>query len=146
MTKKDLAPTSRYEARFRMRIRAGDTIAIGPGKIDLLEAIGTYGSLSAAARSMGMSYRRAWLLLDEINRALEQPATDATTGGQAGGGSKLTAVGERIVMLYREIEREAERASRRQMTALIDLLKVPAPIDSPTAVVDTPTPPVDGST
>lgn len=128
MTDNSTAPGSAYDVRFRMRIRAGDTIAIGPGKIDLLEAVGTHGSLAAAARSMGMSYRRAWLLLDEINRALAMPATDATTGGQAGGGSRLTAVGERIVALYREIEQEAERAAGGQIAALIDLLKVPVQI------------------
>ncbi len=130
MTNHTTARRLPYDVRFRMRIRTGETIAIGPGKIDLLEAIGVHGSLAAAARSMGMSYRRAWLLLDEINRTLASPATDATTGGQAGGGSKLTAVGEQVVTLYREIEREAERAASVQIAALTGLLKAPAELPS----------------
>src|SRR5260370_32163857 len=79
------------EVRFRMRIRQADAVAIGPGKIDLLEAVHQHGSISAAARSLGMSYRRAWLLIDELNRTLKAPATSSETGGSAGGALFLSA-------------------------------------------------------
>lgn len=111
------------DARFRLRIRKGDLLAIGPGKVALLEAIAQHGSISAAARSLGMSYRRAWLLVDELNRALAEPATQSGPGGPSGGGSTLTPVGERIVALYREIEARAHEACADQIRALTDLMK-----------------------
>src|SRR3984885_9217582 len=88
------------EVRFRMRIRQADAVAIGPGKIDLLEAVHEHGSISAAARSLGMSYRRAWLLIDELNRSLKSPATVSEQGGQSGGGCHATPVGATILGLY----------------------------------------------
>jgi molybdate transport system regulatory protein len=111
------------EVRFRMRIRQADAVAIGPGKIDLLEAVHEHGSISAAARSLGMSYRRAWLLIDELNRTLKAPATSSETGGSAGGGCVLTPVGEKIVRLYREIEAEAAKTCAPQISALTRLMK-----------------------
>ncbi|MGB7481266.1 MAG: ModE family transcriptional regulator, partial [Burkholderiaceae bacterium] len=69
------------QARFRLRIQRGADIAIGPGKVDLLEAIEATGSIAAAARARGMSYRRAWLLVDEMNRSLRQPVIEAKSGG-----------------------------------------------------------------
>ena len=86
---------------------------IGPGKIALLEAIQSTGSISAAARSIGMSYRRAWLLVEEINQTLREPAVTAETGGVRGGGAVVTPVGERVVGLYRAIE-FAGAGGRRQ--------------------------------
>jgi molybdate transport system regulatory protein len=77
-----------------MRIRTGDTVVIGPGKIALLEAVPIHGSISAAARSLGMSYQCAWRLLDELNQSLKSPATVSEQGGQRGGGCTLTAVSE----------------------------------------------------
>ena len=68
-------PPTTADVRFRLRIRQDDSIAIGPGKVALLEAIQLHGSISAAARSLGMSYRRAWVLIDELNQALASPAT-----------------------------------------------------------------------
>ena len=88
---------------------------IGPGKIALLEAIQSTGSISAAARSIGMSYRRAWLLVDEINQALREPAVTAETGGVRGGGAAVTAVGERVVGLYRAIEFTNTRRRRQRV-------------------------------
>ena len=87
-----------------MRVVVGDTIAIGPGKVDLLEAIQAERSITAAAKSLGMSYRRAWLLVDELNRALKAPAVETAAGGSGGGGAALTPAGERVLALYREIE------------------------------------------
>jgi molybdate transport system regulatory protein len=96
---------------------------IGPGKIALLEAIQSTGSISAAARSIGMSYRRAWLLVDEINQALREPAVTAETGGVHGGGAAVTAVGERVVVLYRAIESQARAAAGNEFRAIGRLVR-----------------------
>jgi molybdate transport system regulatory protein len=109
-------------AKFRLRITVGPEIAIGPGKIALLEAIGRTGSITAAAKSLDMSYRRAWMLLDQLNGSLRRPAVDSAKGGPNGGGSALTAVGEQIILLYRRIEATAESAARTDMKALLLLL------------------------
>ena len=101
----------------------GDTVALGPGKVALLEAVHEHGSISAAARSLGMSYRRAWLLIDELNRSLKSPATISEQGGQSGGGCALTPVGENIVRLYREVEAQAEAACVTQIAALTRLIR-----------------------
>ena len=87
--------------------------ALGPGKIALLEHIEATGSLSQAARELGMSYRRAWLLLDDVNRMFTDPATTASVGGSGGGGARLTDLGREIVKAYREIEDAAEKAAER---------------------------------
>jgi molybdate transport system regulatory protein len=114
---------TRPEVRFRMRIRNGDAVALGPGKVDLLEAVREYGSISAAARSLGMSYRRAWLLIDELNRSLNSPATHSEQGGQSGGGCTLTPVGETVIRLYRDVEEEARRSCAKQIAELIKLIR-----------------------
>lgn len=108
--------------RFRLRITAGDVIAIGPGKIVLLEAIGETGSITAAAKRLDMSYRRAWLLLDELNRSLARPAVDSAKGGLQGGGSEVTAVGRQLVEIYRRIEATASAACREDIRRLVSLL------------------------
>ncbi len=105
-----------------MRVTAGDVIAIGPGKVALLEAIDSTGSITAAAKALGMSYRRAWLLLDELNRALREPAVGSSKGGVQGGGSVLTAVGRDVVETYRRIEATAERACAADIQRLIRLM------------------------
>ncbi len=109
--------------RFRMRIHHDSSIAIGPGKIALLEAVRLQGSISGAARHLDMSYRRAWMLIDELNRSLASPATHAEMGGQRGGGCVLTPVGEKIVALYRGIEETAYAACASQIETLDRLLK-----------------------
>ena len=109
-------------ARFRLRIMAGEVIAIGPGKVELLEAISATGSITAAARQLGMSYRRAWMLLDELNRALREPAIDSAKGGTHGGGSELTPTGRMLLRLYRRVEETAARANRADLAQLIDLV------------------------
>jgi molybdate transport system regulatory protein len=104
--------------QFRIRISRGDDIAVGPGKIDLLEAIRTAGSISAAARSLGMSYRRAWLLVDTMNRCFKAPLVDAEAGGKRGGGARLTALGSEVIERYRRVERNAARAAAADLRAL----------------------------
>ena len=115
-------PSSAPVARFRLRVTAGDVIAVGPGKVDLLEAIDRTGSLTAAAAALGMSYRRAWLLLDETNRALREPAVVSAKGGASGGGSTLTATGRDVVALYRGIEARAAQTCAADLERLLALL------------------------
>jgi molybdate transport system regulatory protein len=91
---------------------------IGPGKIRLLENIGNCGSISAAGRAMKMSYKRAWDLVDEINRICRRPAVERHAGGKNGGGATLTPFGVSLVERYRKIERFAESAARRELQAL----------------------------
>ncbi len=91
---------------------------IGPGKIELLEAIHACGSISAAGRAMDMSYKRAWDLVDEINHICGRPAVERQTGGKNGGGAVLTPFGLSLVTRYRKIERSAETAARKELLAL----------------------------
>jgi molybdate transport system regulatory protein len=109
--------------RLSIRIDLASGDRIGPGKIALLEAIRSTGSISAAARSLGMSYRRAWLLVEEINNALREPAVTAETGGRSGGGAALTAVGERVIDLYRSIESHARSAAGGDFRAIGKLVR-----------------------
>ena len=117
------APKSRARpiARFRLRVVAGDAILVGPGKIALLEAIRDTRSITAAAKALGMSYRRAWMLVDEVNRALRGAAVASAIGGERGGGSELTPLGAELVALYRRIEATAERACARDLARLLAL-------------------------
>jgi molybdate transport system regulatory protein len=91
---------------------------IGPGKIQLLENIHTCGSISAAGRAMDMSYKRAWDLVDEINRICRHAAVERQTGGKNGGGAILTPFGMSLVARYRKIERDAAGAARKELQAL----------------------------
>ena len=100
-------------ARLTLRVDFGTDRAIGPGKVQLLEAIRDTGSISQAGRSLGMSYRRAWLLVDDMNRCFREPVVTAQPGGSQGGGAALTAFGEKVVRKYRTIESEATAAAPR---------------------------------
>ncbi|WP_395703918.1 winged helix-turn-helix domain-containing protein [Aquabacterium sp.] len=113
---------SQPQLRFRMRITVGDVIAVGPGKIALLEAIAETGSITNAAKRLDMSYRRAWLLLDELNRSLRAPAVDSAKGGPHGGGSALTDAGLQLIALYRRIEQQAAQACQADIQRLMGLL------------------------
>ena len=108
--------------QFRLRIVKGEDIAVGPGKIDLLEAIAATGSLTSAAKKLGMSYRRAWLLVDTINRCFDAPVTESAAGGAHGGGTALTALGTELVERYRRIERTALESSTADLRRLRSLL------------------------
>jgi molybdate transport system regulatory protein len=108
------------EVRFHIREGDHETgLAIGPGKIALLEAIEQTGSITASAKKLGMSYRRAWLLVDETNRCLARPAVHTASGGQRGGGTSLTAAGVELVRCYRALEHQTGLAVRRKLKSLL---------------------------
>ena len=109
--------------RLSIRIDLTNGDRIGPGKIALLEAIKSAGSISAAARQLGMSYRRAWLLVEEINESLQEPAVTAATGGRQGGGAALTPSGERVIELYRSIEDVARSSAKEEFRAVGKLVR-----------------------
>ena len=110
-------------ARFRIRVTSGEAIAVGPGKIALLEAIQATHSITQAAKSLDMSYRRAWMLIDQLNGSLRKPAVASANGGKDGGGSELTAVGVALVAVYRRIEERAATACADDIAALVKLVK-----------------------
>ena len=105
--------------QFRLRIRKGPRVAIGPGKIALLEAIGATGSITGAAKRLEMSYRRAWLLIDEMNTCMREPVVATVTGGVRGGGSELTAAGRDIVERYCAIQSRARAAVADDLEQLL---------------------------
>ena len=108
--------------QFRLRIVAAGEIAVGPGKVDLLEAVAATGSITAAAKQLGMSYRRAWLLVDTMNRCFKEPLTTAEAGGKRGGGTSLTPLGGEVVKRYRRIEARSAKAGATDIRALQALL------------------------
>src|SRR5436309_9706049 len=113
----------------RIRILLGSSIAIGPGKATLLEAIGETGSIAAAGRRMGMSYRRAWLLAKTMNACFREPLIEAAKGGIGGGGAHLTAMGQEVLALYRTMENHAASAVISDMERLRTLMVDQPPED-----------------
>ena len=106
-------------AKLTVRVELTGDAAVGPGKAKLLEMIEEHGSISAAGRAMGMSYRRAWLLVDELNRIFSKPLVAAQHGGVQGGGASLTPLGREVAERYRAIERRAAAAAAEDMRALL---------------------------
>src|SRR5882757_6697808 len=104
--------------RVRVSIVFESGARIGPGKAKLLESIRDTGSISAAARDMGMSYKRAWLLLDSMNQAFIEPVVVAASGGAGGGGASLTAFGAEVLERYRCIHDRAAATAADDMAAL----------------------------
>src|SRR5215468_1686818 len=109
--------------KLMLRVDFGPNRALGPGKIRLLEAIDRTGSISQAGRALGMSYRRAWLLIDDLNRCFREPVVAAQPGGARGGGAELTAFGRKLVRDYRAIEIEATAAARTRLRAIAASLR-----------------------
>ena len=106
------------QAALTIRIDFGAFGYLGPGKIALMERISKHGSISAAGREMAMSYRRAWLLVDEINRIFCEPLVETQMGGSGGGGARLTKLGRDVVGRYRAIEGAAATAVAADLRAL----------------------------
>lgn len=104
--------------RLKLRLLFEGDHSLGPGKAALLEAVEAHGSISAAARSMGMAYRHAWDLIDDLNRCFGAPVVDTATGGRAGGGARLTPLGREVVRRFRAMERRAQRAVAAELAAL----------------------------
>ncbi len=100
---------TRYRG-LTLRVLGKGAPAIGPGKAELIERIGETGSISAAARAMGMSYRRAWQLVEALNRDFRQPVVTTAVGGTRGGGAQVTAFGRRVVAAFRAMEGKASSA------------------------------------
>ncbi|MDR3418709.1 MAG: LysR family transcriptional regulator [Nevskia sp.] len=113
-------------AQARLRIMRGDDIAMGPGKADLLQAIADSGSISAAARALGMSYRRAWQLVETMNACFDPPLVRPSKGGRGGGGAELTPQGQAVLAAYRKLQGEVQAVLESALPALaVGIREVP---------------------
>ncbi len=110
-----------YSATIRLRLMRGEAIAFGPGKASLLQAIERTGSISGAAREMKMSYRRAWLLVEEMNACFAQPLVVTSTGGSKGGGATITELAQEVLRCYQRMQEKAEAAIEKDMRYLHSL-------------------------
>jgi len=110
-------------AGLRLRLVLAPDIAIGPGKADLLDGIRETGSIAAAGRRLGMSYKRAWLLVETMNRCFRSPLVEATKGGSKGGGAMLTPLGTEVLGRFRKLEAAAFSAGSVEIDALTALLR-----------------------
>jgi molybdate transport system regulatory protein len=119
-------PNAALEASTRFRVQVKHAVAIGPGKADVLQGIAETGSIAEAGRRMGMSYQRAWSLVQAMNRDFVAPLVDKQRGGSAGGGARLTPTGEQVLALYRAIEADAARAVARRLPQLVRLVRADA--------------------
>lgn len=109
--------------RLSLRAVLGANVALGPGKAELLDGVRETGSIAAAARRMKMSYKRAWLLIDELNRMFDMPLIDAVRGGREGGGARLTDRGEEVLRRYRRMEAACADAVVEDLNALHSALR-----------------------
>ncbi len=112
------------DVRLTVRIDFGADRALGPGKIRLLETIGKTGSISKAGRALDMSYRRAWLLVDDLNRCFREPVVTTQPGGVQGGGAALTPFGRELIAKYRSVELRAAKAAETQLRGLESSLRM----------------------
>jgi molybdate transport system regulatory protein len=108
--------------KLKAQLFCGSEIAMGPGKAALLDAIAATGSISAAGRALGMSYRRAWLLVDVMNRCWEEPLVETAAGGSHGGGARVTPLGMEILAAYRKLEGAIETAGANALKPLSEKL------------------------
>ena len=103
---------------IRIRIDFSDNVNLGPGKIALLEAIKATGSISDAARSLSMSYRRAWMLINSLKQGFSEAVTISSTGGKGGGGARVTPFGASLIKQFRLLEREIARLGVQRMAEI----------------------------
>lgn len=108
---------------FQVRILFSEPLSLGPGKIRLLEAIRDAGSISGAARLLHISYRRAWLMADTLNKVFPSALIDTAAGGVRGGGARLTELGEEILRRYRHMETKAIKAVSNEAEAILALAR-----------------------
>ena len=113
--------------RLRIRIKLANGAILGPSRIALLEAVAATGSISAAARSVDISYRAAWQWVKSINNMLCSPAVVTEMGGSEGGGAKLTATGMQVVAIYHAIQSRVQTASAHELRALNAMTRWPEP-------------------
>lgn len=123
-------PPSLPRLKLSLRLLHGEEIALGPGKADLLEAIARDGSISAAGKSMGMSYRRAWMLVDVMNRCFKSPLVETAKGGSHGGGARLTPLGEEVLAHYRAMDTAARQVAKAYLGLFENLLEQTPPVSS----------------
>ena len=122
--------TTGARLKIQARLMLDEEIAFGPGKADLLDAIQATGSISAAGKQLGMSYRRAWMLVDSMNRCFQQPLVQTATGGTQGGGTQLTETGVDVLQRYRVLQNEINQLSTKHFSDLKSVLrKKPLPSD-----------------
>ncbi len=114
--------TASFNLKTRIRVLLNEEIALGPGKADLLEAIEKTGSISSAAKSLGLSYRRAWDMVNTMNRSFKEPLVLGAIGGKKGGGSTLTPMGKDLVLVYRKMEKKALAAVKKERALVESLL------------------------
>ncbi|MFD2578158.1 winged helix-turn-helix domain-containing protein [Novosphingobium colocasiae] len=114
-----MSETAARRCKIRVQIYCGDEIAMGPGKADLLEAIAREGSISAAGRAMGMSYRRTWMLVDVMNRCWDVPLVETAMGGKQGGGARLSARGQEVLAHYRALQADLRCAAEGEPSAAL---------------------------
>ena len=107
--------TRTVELELKPRVMLGEVRAMGPGQADLLELIEETGSISAAAKRMKMSYRRAWTLVEAMNGAFKTPLVEASTGGAGGGGARVSEAGKEVLALYRRMQAELEMVARQYL-------------------------------
>ncbi|MCX7346307.1 MAG: LysR family transcriptional regulator [Alphaproteobacteria bacterium] len=105
-------------ARLSIRIDFGPDLRVGPGKIQLLEEIAALGSIAAGGRALHMSYRRAWELIEDLNKTFGKPVVESKSGGKKGGGATLTPLGLALISRYRAMERAAASATEAHLEAL----------------------------
>jgi molybdate transport system regulatory protein len=117
--------------KLSLRLLHGGEIALGPGKADLLEAIARMGSISAAGKSMDMSYRRAWELVDVMNRCFKGPLVETAKGGSHGGGAHLTPLGESVLAQYRAMDKAAKQVAQAYMGLFANMMAGPASPELP---------------
>ena len=113
------------KAGVRLRLVLGPDVAIGPGKADLLDAVARTGSIAAGGRELGMSYKRAWLLVDSMNRCFAEPLISSSRGGNKRGGAQLTPTGERVLASFRRAQSLAEEALTEELAELRELARLP---------------------
>lgn len=123
MNEQNEKKTTGARMKIQARLMLDDEIAFGPGKADLLIAIQSTGSISAAGKILGMSYRRAWLLVDAMNRCFQQPLVETATGGTQGGGTRLTPLGLNVIERYQQMQSDIRALGEKHFPEFKPLLR-----------------------